>query len=640
MNKVKDIFTEFSKKHKRETTYLKDSNLEEEIRKEIQDFLEKDNNLLELIDILFPQKVPGDNGFIEIVNNIEPLLGYNNEVYRLKGKLIAYCFNRMEMTKVNTILTDLLAENNREFWGMLSSLPVIFENYELSYDFASDWFIKVYEKVKLDLGGGDAFKAFVNYSYHFPKSALKIFDSYLIDKLEGPKLNLASMILGGVRSYVKGNDNNELDFPTLEEKLHRSNNIYEKICYYSSWGTTFRQLGINQEMLIQLLNEMMKGSEKEIEQSYLLLHTCLMINLENENFFKFTISWIKENNVNNMTSQNKHIILEMLRWITYNLKLSSKSIDRKDLSSIFANVIPVELENKGTWSNVQFYLMNLIDLDFDLFFENLLILNSKNNQEILKIFHDGDFDLLKHNLEEKLSLDLVFKKLIFSWDKKQRELGFLLFNTLDFRSVIFEVKNLKIDELLLNIIFLEYQLKGFLGEKISVFLSTIEELFNFTSESLKREFIFELTYQSINYPGYCLDKWKAINPKSDIMKIALENADNYFKKFSKIEHLEGNDIVPEIFKNASQLYLRDMAQKINQVVHDKSVFLKFIKKTNILYGNSWSLFSQEKITPASGFGEFSKSMEFPRLDIMDPEGALLKRMEAKSKLKKISKDVH
>ncbi|HMQ70181.1 MAG TPA: hypothetical protein PKA90_14450 [Ignavibacteria bacterium] len=640
MRNVKKIFTEFSKKHKRETPYLKDSNLEEEIRKEIQDFLEKDNNVLELIGILFPKKIPDDNGFVEIVNNIEPLLGYNNEVYGLKGKLIAYCFSKMEAIKVHALLTDLLADNNRDFWGMLSSLPIIFENYELSYDFASDWFIKVYEKVKLDLGGGDAFKAIVNYSCTFPKSALNIIYIYLKDRLEGPKLNLASMILGGVRSYVKENDLNELDFPTLEEKLHRSDNILERICFYASWGTTFKQLGINQEMLIQLLNEMMKGSEKEIEQSYLLLHSCLMINLENENFFKFTIAWLKKNTLNNSTSQNKHIILEMLRWMTYNLKLNSKNIDRKDLSSIFTNVIPVELENKGTWSNVQSYLMNLLDLDFDLFFENLLILNLKNNQEILRIFQDGDFDLLKHSLEGKLSLDLVINKLIFSWDKKERELGFLLFNILDFRSISYEVQNQKIDDLLLNIVFLEYQLKGFLGQKISLFLSLIEGYFNQTNESLKRDFTFELTYQSINYPGYCLDKWKAINPLSEIMKIAIANADNYFKRLAEIEKLEGNDIVPEVFMNASQLYLRDMAQKINQIVHEKSVFLKFIKKTNILYGNSWSLYSQEKISPSSGFGEFSKSMEFPRLDIMDPEGVLLKRMEAKLKLKKISKDVH
>lgn len=640
MENVLKILSEFSTKGKRESPYLKDIKLEEEIKNEIKMFLENDPDFMKISNELFPNGIPNNEKFIRIINELEPLLGFNYDVYVLKGLIIVYYFKIMSAENVHQILTGLLVDNNRDFWGVLRCLPTILEHYELSPMFAANWFVDLHEKVKLDFAGGDAYMAISNYSYKFPNSGMQILDIYLKAGLEGSKLNIASMILGDIRSVSKNDKKLNANFQIYEKNMHLSKNIINRICYFASWGTTFKRLGIDKSKLIELLKEMIIGDEKEIEQAYLSLYACLMIDISNEDFNIFTIDWIKEQIPTRLSSQNKHIVAEMLRWISHDLIKNPKNINIKDLRTIFEFTLPVQFENKGTWSTIQDFLINLIDLNFDEFMKNLILLNQKNNSEIIKIFQEGSFDFLKHTIDEKLSLVTLFEKLIISKEEPNRVLGFTLFNVINIKNKGIVNLNINVEDQLLNIILLEFQLKGYLGEHISLFLSLVDPLFAHVNEDLKKEFTFELTYQAINYPGYCYERWKEkINP-SDLMKTSIKNAESYFDKFKRTEKLTGNNIDLDVFERASKTYLREISKKISEVTDEKSTFLKFVRKTNILYGTVWSTSYEGKISSPSNFGQFSHSMEFPRLDTIDPEGAWLKRMEAKLKLKKLLKDVH
>jgi hypothetical protein len=104
-------------------------------------------------------------------------------------------------------------------------------------------------------------------------------------------------------------------------------------------------------------------------------------------------------------------------------------------------------------------------------------------------------------------------------------------------------------------------------------------------------------------------------------------ADQYFENLNKCEL----KLVPLTFPSLDEISkrgAREQSRRIREEVDRRSVFSALAHKVAIIYGESWATVSRGHIGTESTPQQMSHSIEFPRMEEIDPEGMMLQRMEA------------
>jgi hypothetical protein len=178
----------------------------------------------------------------------------------------------------------------------------------------------------------------------------------------------------------------------------------------------------------------------------------------------------------------------------------------------------------------------------------------------------------------------------------------------------------------IELLILEFLRRPFLGELTARYFLELEKNMGERSKELIELFEREMVFQAINYYGECLSKWKIVEHKSELLQRVVRKAEEYFVNVEKCRELPANSFVFPEFFDAANKASREFSKKVKQSADEKSVFLKLVKTIQVLYSDRWATYVEGNLGQPSGFGHYSHSMEFPRIEEIDPEGLAIKRM--------------
>jgi hypothetical protein len=167
------------------------------------------------------------------------------------------------------------------------------------------------------------------------------------------------------------------------------------------------------------------------------------------------------------------------------------------------------------------------------------------------------------------------------------------------------------------------------AEKASAYLLALEPAFRNVKPALKQEFKNEMILQAINYPGACLDNWKKIENPSDLLKDVVADAEKHFERLNAVKDSPAISFTFPGCKEAAEREASEFSNKVSREAMDKSVFAKFAKNVHIIYGSKWAVMMEGKLGQATDFSKFGHSMEFPRVEIIDPEGMAIRRIQSR-----------
>lgn len=295
-----------------------------------------------------------------------------------------------------------------------------------------------------------------------------------------------------------------------------------------------------------------------------------------------------------------------------------------DFRPIFEKLLPIESKFLGSWKKVEELLISLLNRKKEVIFHDYLkIIIVKSSDSFIELLNKDNFRSLEYYLRGSFA-DLIFTRLLMSENEIERRTALELFRKLKNLSIASE--EFKPSEDLLDKILLEFSKNILLAERTSKFLTVIEPYFRNVNNELKSKFIKEMLFHAVNYPGACLAEWKKVESPSEILKTVIETADIYFDKLIKTGDLSGRSFIFYEFVEGAKLERKVQSRLLNQQVKEKSVFLKLIKHTQILYGDRWDLQGNDKTEQPQKFQELKYSVEFPRIENIDPEGMVLKRL--------------
>ena len=168
------------------------------------------------------------------------------------------------------------------------------------------------------------------------------------------------------------------------------------------------------------------------------------------------------------------------------------------------------------------------------------------------------------------------------------------------------------------------------AEKTSAYLLAIEPAFRNVRPELKQMFKSEMILQAINYPGACLEKWKKIENPSELLKNVIADTEKYFERLNALKDSPAISFTFPGCKEAAEREASEFSNKVAKEAKDRSIFEKFAKSVQIIYGSKWAVMMVDgKLGQATDFIKMGHSMEFPRVEIIDPEGMAIRRIQSR-----------
>ena len=603
---------------------------EKEIEKEMSELASEDID--KVLETIFPHAIPINSSFYNLIDDFQYYTGFKPLSRTLISSIWVQTYNRMAPVDQQKLLKSLLADHVGGFWSAIHSLPEFCSQIKLEPSFATSWFLDLAKRVKGDLAGGDVFTAIGKYAYHHPEMGLKVFEEYIAGSLDELSLSLASILLGTVRSKVCHDKVKKEPVTKCDNDLQNSPKTTWRLCYYRSLISSFDLGTLPTDELDDNLSKMLAGTPEELSEAFNVIYHCLLGKLANSDFVKFAMNWFSKNTSSRISDSAKYYVVSSM-WRLCDVKSNeSRLVNVADANKILVAVQPIPNNNLGTWRHLEYFLVDRLRENLQSFEDIFTSLVAANSEGISAMLQDDQFSYLKSEMP-KYGIESMLTNFVLSPDSGKRMIGNLLFQQLKIETLSQEALS-KADESQLWMMLLEFIRKPLVVEKVSSYLLSIEPYFSQASTEFKKEFKGEMVMQAINYPGACLANWEKISNKSDLLKEVIKSADGYFENINKIKDSPALSFAFTGYKKASETQYREFSNSITKGAQEKSIFFQLVKNVQIIYGSRWSILTENNLGEDTAFSELSTSMEFPRLEIIDPEGMALGRLRASTKLRK------
>jgi hypothetical protein len=301
-------------------------------------------------------------------------------------------------------------------------------------------------------------------------------------------------------------------------------------------------------------------------------------------------------------------------------------------------VQPIGIEHKGAWAMLERFLVRRLQHDPTTFSGLYIKLADQNATNWLKIMRGpGSFEWLISEMRGKNIEELV-GWLVFSVKAPSRRLGLFLFEELSIRSLPSTLMD-GIDERGIRLAFYESQMNSLDGEAVARFLIVLLPYLQRCDPAFQKEFYDELVLEAKNYGGACRDEFGKRANEFPLLKEALGAAERYVEALQKLEQSCIRAMEVSGYQHAARIAQRHFANAVSQGAEQSSVFMKLFKKVALLYGRQWSSFYEGKLSKPFSLQKISTSMELPRLEEIDPEGMVLRRLHAVAQVHDLSKEV-
>jgi len=594
---------------------------------EIQDEVTKlsDKDISEILGHLFPTGIPVNTDFYDSLQQLQHHIGYAPAFYALGGGVWARAYGELAPDKQKVLLDSLMDEKGRAVWRAIFYLPEFCSRVEIESEFAAGWFYRFGDKVKDDMANWDFFNGVRNYAFYFPGSGMKVFEVYMAEQLDELKISLAALVLGTVRSQARQGQFEESIIANWDKELLTNTDIKMRLVYHRSLPTSFDLGSLSVQDLDYELTRILRGAPDEISEAFSIVWRCLRSERADDNFVKFTMNWLFENATSELPDFAKYHLVNAMCFFSTPGK-QRMDIKASEADDLLVAIQPIPQNNRGTWEYLEMYLTERLHQDTVSFEDVLGRFVDANPKGMIAEFQTEVFDHLKSEICQSKVQDFVTRWSL-SIDTNKREIARAILQKSE--SIVLSQNVIsEANEAQLEIALLEFIRRPPLAEKTSAYLLALEPAFRRVGPVLKQKFKNEMILQAINYPGACLDRWKKIENPSDLLKEVIANAEKYFERLDAIEDSPAIAFAFPGCKEAVEKEAREFSSRVARDAREKSVFAKFAKNVQIIYGSTWSVVTRGELRGPTPLKHLTHAMEFARLESIDPEGMAMRRVQA------------
>ena len=573
-----------------------------------------------IVSDLFPQGCPSD---LSVVYRRIAMWDSGLPTIAAADRLLAAVFTRAYRSwpaEQNRLLEALNAPDHDGFVCLLDALATFLGENELPALFAAGWFVAVAERHARE-GGGAGFELGLRaYAVHFPEYALKVVELLLSDEANDQALVVAAGLLGICRG---------IDLPkaaktqlgAVELKWLSNRRPDARFYLHRSWIPTARERALTPVEFDALLERLGQGSAREFTDGFNVVMLCLASTKTRAEVCAQGLAWLRRHASSSLEPEAKYYVAVFV----HNAPESPG-----DLDDLLGAIQPVAPELQVIWQVLETVLVKrLKERPIAEFVELFLKLADQSN---------GAFGaLLKvHRTMERLSVglshrtgaaDALMANLLFSHDRHRRRLGRRLFERLatgTLSSAVYAGKN--DGEVMLGLLEFRRALAP-RASAVADFLLLIAPFADAAGAGFKEEYADEVLVQAKNFPGACLRRFKAAAGKSAIIAEVVPQVEAYAAALRAAGNSPlGATAVPG-FDRAWHEQQRRFSNQVQEGAREQLPLMQIFPEVHMLFGDSFAVDNGGELNPTA-FKNTEVGTEFPGLDFIDPEGMILRRINA------------
>ncbi len=604
----------------------------EDVNKELQLLLGKSEYISQLTDKIFPEGVRADRNFYSRISNAHYCLGREEVQCQVLGSVWAEVYHRLTHPDGETLL-ELLPGFTHDIFSVLQSLPKFLSLTALRDEFAASWFISLGNKIANDLANGPFFEGAYEFAMHFPNTGLRVLEIYKHNKFEGARSAIATPILGAIRTCIDKGLIDRSSGRKMEDELKRHPNSSYRHTHNISWIAYFRGGTVSADILVSALSEMTEWTDTDIDDAFWVLSRCILSRRNDERFLREATQWIKSKAHPGLPKGAKYAVVDL----TYQLRAISSNgpnTDIVDMGELLLAIQPLTKEEKGSLRLLQLYLAVRLNKDKVTFRKFIRELVLRSPDLLPRAIREHECAYFVNRLSGDYGSSLI-TDLLLSEELAERRLG---------RALLEEVKLEKLDGAVikergnpnaLRILLLEIARRPFSAEFTSRIFLLLLPFYETTSPELRNDFIDEMIFQAINFPGACYQAWANHPTPSPILVEVLKRVKAYFDGLDSLHSCSGGHLTFPEWKTGLKEWERRFSNDVREGAEKASIFASLVRHIDLIYGSEWSIASTSSVSDPRPLTEFSHGMEVPRVEILDPEGCAIKRLRFNLLLNKL-----
>lgn len=572
---------------------------------------------------LFSEGVSLSEEFWNRLSNLHLRLGWGDPGHRAVGLLIQSAVETLDRREAEALLRQITKLGGSHFFQALSSLLVALRALKLRPEFAAEWFPLLLRRIGNDLAVGEFWNAVRTFSECDPQTAIEVLRILRYATSED-QISVASYILGFLRCVgLAQSDVQRL--AKVEREVADDSATAARAIYHRSWVPSAWCGKLGLEQLRVVVERMSDTSPEEREQLFWLVCRVLLSPSLHEDARAFGRTWLHSHATNSIPDNAKYNVVEFATRLPADEY--PKAVD------LVLAIQPIQAEHKGTWKLLESFLVKLLSADITLFKRCLTELAHRSATNFRLVLEDGRaFEWL---LSEMRAADLgdVVAQLLLDPASECRGLGIALFDKL--LLPLPKSASEHADERSIALLFYEMQRSLVHATALARLLVFLLSGASKSSQVLQEEIRAEILLQLKNYPGGSKEEFSKDVQEFPVLAEAIAEADKYFKSLEVAQPSVARIEVPG-YERAAQLHARRFASQVSKGAEEMSIFTQLVKKVHLLYGKEWRTFHGGHMGESSSLKQFSTSVEFPRMELVDPEGMQMRRWQASYRIRELS----
>lgn len=578
----------------------------------------------ELCAQVFLEGIPTNGSFYDRLYRISDSIGFRDGASEVMGYIWAGALRKIGETEREALLR-LLLECGHPFFILLDAIPVVLTGCRLQPQFCVEFFFALRTRIGNDLAGGGLWRGIEKWVAAFPEDAFNGLCGVLERQLDDDSISIGAAILGNLRVSWERTSPGSPNRETAEE-LKGNPDVAKRLIHHRSWINTGWLRGISHDEFTAGLSRMANGTAEERTEAFNFLRCLVADGRTQYESVEYGIEWLRIHSHTSLPDTSKHCVARIV--VTVGGQSVSDDARLDTLRTVLTAAMPIPMANKGTWMEVEHFLVELLQRNRGQFLSWMLALVDADPNGIINQFSEhGRFEYLCSELLVHNAANVVASE-FFSPIRHRRQLAFTLFDEIPFDTFLSQSLSVLSDDEVALCLF-ESRLHNLKPENTFRFLAALRDRAEVGAPQLVNLFRDELLYQAKNFPGAVLDGLKTIQMPSALVQQAIADADQYFAKLRPAHRSAINSMEIPGWRRALSIRGRRQSKDVEAHTDEFSVFKQFCSTSYLIYGNEGFRLCQDgEIGPLSKMQEMSVSMEMPRLTMIDPEGAVMRRHEA------------
>ncbi|MDF1658118.1 MAG: hypothetical protein P1U58_10945 [Verrucomicrobiales bacterium] len=582
--------------------------LVEEVIREI----EFDVKSLDEIDRKLALKPSHSRGeFYDFFSLMDMLLSGSPACHQLMGRIWAHVYDSCSAEERITLLSGFNTDG--DFFNQFHVLPSIVEHGEFTGEVLSDWLIEVGKTLGNDLASAPLWNALSIMAEKRPGLSVETLRLWIGGDLASQTISMAAHLLAALRfGSVQGVTEIDLSLKSSDSRNHRKT-------YYRSHQASDQLATLPGNDYRNLIEEMSGDSEEMDLECLHFIQATICNDKRCDNTFRIAIQWVIDN-----THDSPSVLWgDTVPRLAFSTLQRSKTLGIEPLYKLVPKTLPIPESHSGTRRALDKLLVEIFGVNKTDFMSLMFSISERDSFTLNKLFDPHSHGYMQSAVSRS-NVSQLISDCFSQRSNSARRVGIKFFQRSDIQELTPPAGTLWSEEQIASII-VQLSVESLYDETPARILVALEPYVrDSNSDDLKNLYKEHLIFHSKNFPGACLRylREKSKKLKSRLIRQAMLDVESYLDQLTECSGSAINSARIAGLRRASQLLSNRRSREIQSASEGENSLVSLLtSKSYLLYGGGeWQMYYGGAFGEIAQTQEFSTSMEFPRMPMIDPDG--------------------